>query len=84
MSARTLLPPRKLALDAASKSRKTIISYLDSVKRLEAYLAARGCHWSPEGIRAFLAAERDRTSPASAAKHYRNLCVYFHWLLAER
>jgi site-specific recombinase XerD len=31
------------------------------------------------GIRGFLAAERDRTTPASAAKHYRNLSVYFRW-----
>lgn len=30
-----------------------------------------------------MAKERDRTFPASAAKHYRNLCVYFRWLLAE-
>jgi site-specific recombinase XerD len=78
-----LLPSWKLALDAANKSPKTIISYLDSVKRLEAYLAAEGLPLESPAIRAFLAAERDRTSPASAAKHYRNLCVYFHWLLAE-
>ena len=33
-----LLPSWKLALDAANRSPKTITSYLDSVKRLEAYL----------------------------------------------
>jgi site-specific recombinase XerD len=53
------------------------------VKRLEAYIGAEGLPLEPPAIRAFLAAERDRTSAASAAKHYRNLCVYFHWLLAE-
>jgi hypothetical protein len=31
-----LLPSWKLALDAANKSPKTIVSYLDSAKRLEA------------------------------------------------
>jgi hypothetical protein len=50
---------------------------------LEAYLAAEGLPLEPPSIRAFLAAERDRTSPASAAKHYRNPRVYFRWLLAE-
>ena len=44
-----------------------------SVKRLEDYLAAEGLPLEAPGIRGFLAAERDRTSPASAAKHYRNL-----------
>jgi hypothetical protein len=33
-----LLPSWKLAFDAAGKSPKTISSYLDSAKRLEAYL----------------------------------------------
>ena len=33
-----LLPFWRLALDAAGKSPKTISSYLDSAKRLEAYL----------------------------------------------
>jgi hypothetical protein len=37
-----LLPSRKLALGVANNSPKTIISYLDSVKRLEAYLATEG------------------------------------------
>jgi site-specific recombinase XerD len=79
----SLLPSWKLALDAANKSPKTISSYLDSVKRLEAYLASERVPLEPPAIRAFLAAERERTSPPSAAKHYRNLCVYFRWLEAE-
>jgi integrase/recombinase XerD len=78
-----LLPSWRLALAAAGKSPKTISSCLDSAKRLEAYLTTEGLPLEPEGIRAFLVAERDRTSPASAAKHYRNLRVYFHWLLTE-
>lgn len=78
-----LLPSWKLALDAANKAPKTITSYLDSVKRLEAYLSTEGLPLEPDSIRGFLAAERDRTSPASAAKHYRNLRVYFNWLITE-
>src|SRR5215469_14908645 len=78
-----LLPSWKLALDAANKSPKTIVSYLDSVKRLEAYLAAEEMPLDSPSIRSFLAAERDRTTPASAAKHYRTLCVYFRGLVAE-
>jgi integrase/recombinase XerD len=78
-----LLPSWKLALDAANKSPKTITSYPDSVKRLEAYLTEAELTLDPASIRAFLAAERERTSPASAAKHYRNLRVYFNWLIAE-
>lgn len=78
-----LLPSWELALDAANKSPKTITSYLDTPKRLAAYLAANDLELGAPDIRAFLASERDRTSPASAAKHYRNLCVYFRWLVAE-
>jgi hypothetical protein len=48
-----------------------ISSYLDSAKRLEAYLTTEGLPLEPEGIRAFLITERERTTPASAAKHYR-------------
>jgi len=43
-----LLPSWKLALDAAGKSPKTISSYLDSAKRLEAYLTTEG---APTGTR---------------------------------
>jgi site-specific recombinase XerD len=78
-----LLPSWKLALDASNKSPETIKSYLDSVKRLEEYLAREGLPLDAPGIRGFLAAERDRTTAASAAKHYRNLSVYFRWLAAE-
>src|SRR5690242_11640544 len=78
-----LLPSWKLALDAANKSPKTIVSYLDTAERLEAYLSAEGLPLDAASIRGFLAAERDRTTSASAGKHYRNLCVYFRWLVAE-
>jgi site-specific recombinase XerD len=38
---------------------------------------------APDHIRAFLLAERERTSPAFAQQHYRNLHVYFRWIEAE-
>jgi len=78
-----LLPSWELALQASNKSPGTITSYLDTAKRLAAYLASERQELDAPGIRAFLAAERDRTTAASAAKHYRNLSVYFGWLLAE-
>jgi hypothetical protein len=56
-----LKPCWMLALDAASKSPKTIISYLDSVKRLEAYLAVEELPFERPARRAFLASERHRT-----------------------
>ncbi len=75
-----LLPSWKLACDAANKSPKTIISYLDSAKRslprstggLPLEPGAFAPSWWPS------ATACDRTSPASAAKRYPNRCVYFH------
>lgn len=78
-----LLPSWELALDAGNKSPKTIVSYVDSVERLGGFLDGKGMPLEPKSIRAFLVAERDRTSPASAQKHYRNLHVFFGWLAAE-
>jgi len=53
-----LVPSWKLALDAGGKSPKTISSYLDSAKRLEAYPTTEGLPLEPEGIRSVLVAER--------------------------
>jgi hypothetical protein len=47
MLSSALLPSWKLALNAAGKSPKTISSYLDSAKRLEAYLTADGLPVEP-------------------------------------
>jgi site-specific recombinase XerD len=83
-----LLPSWKLALQAQGKSLKTIRSYTDSVSKLSAYLTEEGLtndieSTGPSEIRAFLVAERERTSAASAQVHYRNLRVYFGWLIRE-
>lgn len=68
----TLVTSRQLALEAAAKSPRTIRSYLDSVRALHAFLTAQGMPSDAEGVeaehlRAFLLAEEQRTSPASAA-----------------
>jgi hypothetical protein len=57
-----LVPSWKLALDAAGKSPKTISSYLDSAKRLEAYLTTEGLPLEPEGILVWLASISTYTS----------------------
>ena len=77
-----LLPSWKLAFDAAGKSPKTITSYLDSAKRLEAYLATEGLPLEPDR-HPCLPGRRTRPHVHSAAKHHRNLRVYFHWPLTE-
>ena len=48
-----LLPSWELALDAANKSPETIVSCLDSVKRLEAYLATEELPLDARSIRGF-------------------------------
>jgi site-specific recombinase XerD len=78
----------RLALEAAAKSPRTIRSYLDSVRALHAFLTAQAMPSDVEGVqaqhlRAFLLAEEQRTSAASAAVHFRNLRVFFGWLASE-
>ena len=78
----------QLALEAAGKSPKTVRSYLDSVKALHGFLAARDMptdveEVDAEHIRAFILSEEQRTSAATAAVHFRNLRVYFGWLARE-
>jgi integrase/recombinase XerD len=88
MSVAALLPSWQLALASDNKSPETIKSYTASVKSLSAFLRAQGMpddieDVAPEHIRAFLVAERERTSPAFAQQHYRNLHVYFRWIERE-
>lgn len=78
----------QLALEAAAKSKRTVRSYTDSVKALHTFLVAQNMPADVEGvdsehIRAFLLAEEQRTSPVSAAVHFRNLRVFFGWLASE-
>jgi integrase/recombinase XerD len=88
MSVADLLPSWTMALDSANKSPATIKDYALSVRKLSKFLDA---HAFPndvetveaEHLRAFLVEEREKTSAASAQKHYRNLHVYFAWLASE-
>lgn len=78
----------QLALEAAGKSPRTVRSYLDSVRALQAFLAAGGMptdveEVDAEHLRAFILSEEQRTSAVSAAVHFRNLRVYFGWLARE-
>jgi site-specific recombinase XerD len=78
----------QLALEAAAKSARTVRSYLDSVRAFHAFLAKQGMpsdieRVDAEHVRAFLLAEEQRTSAASAAVHFRNLRVFFGWLARE-
>jgi integrase len=84
----TFITSWQLALEAAGKSPRTVRSYLDSVRALARFLDAQGMpcgveEVGPGDLRAFLLAEERRTSAVSAAVHYRNLCVYFGWLVRE-
>jgi len=83
-----LLTSWQLALEAATKSPRTVRSYIDSVKALHKFLVAQGMPADVEGVgaehlRSFLLAEERRTSAASAAVHFRNLRVFFGWLASE-
>ena len=81
-------PSWQLALESANKSPQTIKSYARSVGSLAKFLRDHDMpddidKVASERIRAFLLAECERTSPASAQQHYRNLHVYFQWIDAE-
>ncbi|MEO3862458.1 tyrosine-type recombinase/integrase [Acrocarpospora sp. B8E8] len=83
-----LLPSWELSLQAGHKSPGTIRSYLDSVRGLSAFLIDGGMRAdvegvSPDEIRAFLARSLEVSSPGNAHKHFRNLRVFFGWLVAE-
>jgi len=84
----TLLPSWQLALESGGKSSTTIRSYLASVRKLAAFLRANDmpggvADVTTDGIRAFLAAERAKNSPAYAQQQYRNLSVFWNWLESE-
>jgi site-specific recombinase XerD len=84
----TFVESWQLSLEAAAKSDRTVRSYTDSLRALCKFLVAQDMPADSEGIdaphiRAFLLAEEKRTSAASAAVHFRNLRVFFGWLVKE-
>lgn len=69
-------------------SPNTIAVYQRTGDLLVLWLAKNGLPTDTEGIdaphlRAFLAAETERTSAVSSHQHYRNLNVLFKWLIRE-
>src|SRR6266702_5891122 len=84
----TFIASWQLALEAAAKSSRTVRSYTDSGRAFCRFLADQGMPVSVEDVdashvRAFLLAEEQRTSAASAAVHFRNIRVFFGWLASE-
>nr|WP_281390699.1 tyrosine-type recombinase/integrase [Sphaerisporangium rubeum] len=78
----------EMALRAAGRSEGTVRSYLDSVRALAGFLAERGVSADVEGVgvedvRGFLEVCAVETSAGNAHKHFRNLRVFFNWLIAE-
>lgn len=84
----SLLPSWQLSLEDRGLSPRTVEVYLRTGNQFTAWLASNGHPVDTEGvdaphIRAFLSAERERTSAVSAHQHYRNLCVMWKWLARE-
>jgi site-specific recombinase XerD len=73
-------------LRAENKSDRTIETYLEAVRLLEAFLAGRGVRLADADrghIEAFLADLLARWKPATAANRYRSLKVFYAWLEEE-
>lgn len=71
-------------LAAARKSRHTIRSYGDSVRALIRHAGDQATTGiTADDLRGFFAAELRRIAPASVAVHFRNLRVFFGWLVKE-
>src|SRR5438067_13402171 len=83
-----LLGSWRLSLEAANLSPRTVRAYTNDGTLLVRFLAAVGMptvagNIRREHIEAFIAAELDRTAPASAATRYRSLQQLFNWLEEE-
>jgi site-specific recombinase XerC len=83
-----LLASWRLHLEAASLSPRTIRAYTDDGVLFGAFLAGKGMPTAVGNIRrehveAFIAAELERTAPASAATRYRSVQQLFNWLDEE-
>lgn len=83
----TMVDSWRIALEAADKSPRTIGSYTRTVELFAGWLEATGrradTEIEAEDVRLFLSAERERTSAASAAVHFRNLRVFWGWVAKE-
>jgi site-specific recombinase XerD len=84
-----LIESWEISLEARDLSAKTIRSYTDTAKALCRFLRQRDLPTDSEGvqidhIRLFLVHEKNRTTAASAGTHFRNLSVWFNWLIEEK
>ncbi len=76
------------SLRAANKAQATILSYMDAVARLDAFLADRGmpravANIHREHVESFIEDQLARLKPASAANRFRSLQQFFKWLAEE-
>jgi site-specific recombinase XerD len=73
-------------LRAENKSDRTVETYLEAVRLLQAYLARQGVDLAEADrthIETFLADLLARWKPATAANRYRSLKVFYAWLVDE-
>jgi site-specific recombinase XerD len=73
-------------LRAENKSPGTIDNYLEAVKQLTGFLAARGrtvTQARREDIEEFLTSLLERWTAGTAVNRYRSLRVFFGWLVEE-
>jgi site-specific recombinase XerD len=73
-------------LRAANRSERTIASYLESLRQVEAFLASRGCSLIDarrEDLEAFLGDLLRRRAAETVATRYRRLRVLYRWLEEE-
>ena len=78
----------RLSLEATNRSRRTVETYMDSVRCLHGFLAKAGSappvsQVGPTHVRAFLVDQITRNSSATAHLRYRALVRYFKFLLSE-
>lgn len=78
----------EISLGASGKSRRTIQTYLESLRLLDAFLAARGMPQRVGAIRrehveAFVIDLLARWKPATAANRYGGLQAFFKWCVSE-
>lgn len=78
-----------LALNARGRSEGTKDEYRRTLHQFTTWLADRDLPTTVEAttvehVRRFLAAERERTSPGNAHKHFRNLRAFYRWIVKEK
>src|SRR5579885_2585036 len=76
------------SLRAANKAPQTVRTYLQALRLFGAYLAAQGmpqevAHIRREHVEAFIAAQVERSKPATAHSRYRALHLFFKWCIEE-